>query len=263
MVRVVAAGDIACVPGTVKQPYECRHDETAALVETLSPAHVIPLGDLQYEYGEAANFAAAYAPTWGRFKDKTRPAVGNHEYVGGRADGYYGYFGAGVNPDRGWYSFDVPDVGWHVVILNSVCSVVGCAEGSEQLAWLRADLAEHGDARCVLAAWHHPRFSSGWHGPDESMQPLWQALVDARADVVLSGHDHHYERLAPRDGLRQFIAGTGGRNLYPVIGRAEGSEFVDTSHFGVLEIELREASYTWRFHALDAGVVDEGTTTCA
>jgi acid phosphatase type 7 len=259
---LVAAGDIACVPGMAVTAAECQHEATARLVESLDPDVVAVLGDLQYEYGEAANFAASYDPTWGRFKDRTRPAVGNHEYAGGRAPGYYGYWGAAAHPPGGWYSYDLGT--WHVVVLNSVCSVVGCDEGSEQLAWLRADLAANPRA-CTLAYFHHPRVTSGLHGPDTSVQPLWDALVAAGTEVVLGGHDHHYERLQTPEGIRQFVVGTGGRNLYPVLGRADGSEVVDTRTFGVLALTLRPDRYDWRFVPIPgsrSGFTDEGSAPC-
>ena len=79
-------------------------------------------------------------------------------------------------------------------------------------------------AACTLAYWHHPRFTSGTHAPAyDTLMPLWQALYDAGADIVLVGHDHDYERFAPQDpagvldparGIREFVVGTGGRILY-------------------------------------------------
>ena len=258
----MAAGDIACVPGMASTPSQCQHEATARLVESLDPDVVLPLGDLQYEYGEADNFAASYDPTWGRFKDRTRPVVGNHEYAGGRARGYFGYWGDAAHGPGGWYSFDVG--AWHVVVLNSVCSVVGCDERSEQLQWLRADLAAAAKP-CTLAAFHPPRFTSGLHGPDASIQPLWAELASAGTDVALAGHDHHYERLATPDGIRQFVVGTGGRNTYPVLGRAEGSEVVNTTTFGVLALTLRPDGYDWRFAAIPgsgSGFTDEGSAGC-
>ena len=264
---LVAAGDIACKPGLEVTPAQCQQEATAQLVESLDPDVVAPLGDLQYEYGEAANFAAVYDRSWGRFKDRTRPAVGNHEYAGGRAAGYYGYFGdaAGGVDGRGWYSYDLGE--WHVVVLNSVCSVPsvgGCGEGSDQLTWLRADLAAAA-RRCTLAYFHHPRHTSGLHGEDTSVQPLWDVLAAGGADVVLGGHDHHYERFAPIGGIRQFVVGTGGRNLYPVLGRADGSEEVDTRTFGVLALTLRPDGYDWRFVPIPgsrSGFTDEGSAGC-
>jgi 3',5'-cyclic AMP phosphodiesterase CpdA len=257
---LVAAGDIACAPGVATTPSQCQQAATAAVVESLDPEVVAALGDLQYERGQRAGFDAAYGPTWGRFRDRTRPVPGNHEYAGGKANGYFGYWGEAAHAPGGWYSYDVG--AWHVVALNSVCAVVGCGEGSEQLAWLRQDLADH-PVRCTLAYWHHPRWSSGLHGPDTSVAPLWDALAAAGADVVLSGHDHHYERFAPVDGVRQFVVGTGGRNLYPVLGRDPGSERVDTSTFGVLALTLRPDGYDWRFVPIAGSTfTDAGSAGC-
>lgn len=263
----MAAGDIACEPNRRVTPEQCQHEATAALAESLRPDVVLALGDLQYDRGEAANFAASYDRSWGRLKAVTRPAPGNHEYAGGRASGYYAYWGDAAHGPDGWYSFDVPG-GWHVVVVNSVCAAVGgCGEGSRQLEWLRADLAAANAAGtvCMLAAWHHPRLSSGLHGDTPAMQAVWQAFADAGGDVVLSGHDHHYERFRRVDGVRQFVAGTGGRNLYPVINRRRGSEFVDTDHFGVLRLTLRADGYAWRFLAIGppgGGELDAGQESC-
>ncbi|HEX7166182.1 MAG TPA: metallophosphoesterase [Acidimicrobiales bacterium] len=261
-VRVVAAGDIACKPGQETSASQCRHGETAELAASLDPDVVLVLGDLQYERGEAEGFAASYDPTWGRLRDRTRPAPGNHEYAGGRARGYFGYWGEAAHPPNGWYSFDAGR--WHVVVLNSVCSVVGCGAGSEQARWLAQDLAaaSAAGARCTLAAFHHPRWSSGLHGSEDAMAELWRVFVAGGGDVALAGHDHHYERLAAPGGGTQFVVGTGGRNLYPVVRRIDGSEFVDTRHFGVLELELLDGKYRYRFHAVGAGVLDGGEADC-
>ncbi|MBW3651484.1 MAG: metallophosphoesterase [Actinobacteria bacterium] len=261
---LVAAGDIACKPGQPVTPAQCQMEATARVVESLAPTVVTPLGDLQYERGEASGFAQSYDPTWGRFKGITRPAPGNHEYAGGKARGYFGYFGpaaAGVD-GRGWYSYDLG--GWHIVALNSVCSAVGgCGEGSPQLAWLRADL-ESSKAECVLAYWHHARHSSGLHGSDAGYEAFWQVLSSAGADVVLSGHDHHYERFAPIAGIRQFVVGTGGRSLYPVPAPLPHSEARNTSTFGVLAVGLREDGYDWRFVPVaGASFTDEGSAGCS
>ena len=261
--RIVAAGDISCLAGTPVTAAECQMDATADLVESLDPDVVMPLGDLQYELGKRPDFDSTYATNWGRFKDITRPVVGNHEYTGGRAEGYFGYFGDAAHGPDGWYSFDAGDSGWHVVVLNSVCSVVGCDEGSRQLEWLRADLAGS-MAPCILAAWHHPRFTSGLHGSDTSVQLLWQALADRGADLVLSGHDHHYERFEPKDGgLVQYVVGTGGRSLYPAFGREEGSAALQARGFGVLEVELRPDSYDATFHPIPGfGYTEKIMRTC-
>ena len=260
--RIVAAGDISCLASTPVTPSACQMEATAQLVESLEPDVVLPLGDLQYELGKRADYDASYATNWGRFKDRTRPVIGNHEYTGGRADGYFGYFGDAAHGPDGWYSFDAGETGWHVVVLNSVCSVVGCGEGSRQLAWLRADLAAT-PSTCIVAAWHHPRWTSGLHGSDASVQPLWQALVDRGADLVLSGHDHHYERFEPKDGLVQYVVGTGGRSLYPVLAREEGSVAVQTRGYGVLELDLRPGGYTATFRPVPGfDFSDASTRSC-
>jgi hypothetical protein len=261
--RVVAAGDISCLGGTPVNTAECQMDATAQLVESLDPDVVLPLGDLQYQLGKRADFDAAYATNWGRFKAITRPVVGNHEYTGGKANGYFGYFGDAAHGPDGWYSFDAGATGWHVVVLNSVCGAVGgCGEGSRQLAWLRADLAAT-TSECLVAAWHHPRWSSGLHGSDESMDPIWRTLAARGADLVLSGHDHHYERFEPKDGLVQLVAGTGGRSLYPVLAREAGSIVVQTSGFGVLDLELRPGEYKATFRPVPGfDFSDSSTRSC-
>jgi hypothetical protein len=261
--RIVAAGDISCLASTPVNIAECQMDATAQLVESLDPDVVMPLGDLQYELGKRADFDAGYATNWGRFKDRTRPVVGNHEYTGGKANGYFGYFGEAAHGPDGWYSFDAAATGWHVVVLNSVCGTVGgCGEGSRQLAWLRDDLAKT-TSGCIVAAWHHPRWTSGLHGNDASMDAIWQALAARGADLVLSGHDHHYERFEPKGGVVQLIVGTGGRSLYPVLARQAGSVAVQTSGFGVLDLELRPGEYTATFRPVPGfDFSDASTRAC-
>jgi hypothetical protein len=249
-VTVVAAGDIAC-------PRSLACTDTSALVESLHPDAVLALGDLQYERGELFDFQSVYDKTWGRFKDITHPSPGNHEYSTPGAAGYFDYFK--VPP---WYSVDIGT--WHVVALNSNCrSIGGCGPGSPQERWLREDLAAH-PARCTLAFWHHPRFSSGYHGSDPGYDPFWADLAAAHAEVVLGGHDHDYERFAPDRGIRQFVVGTGGRSLYPILGPEPGSETHNDDTYGVLELRLRPSSYDWRFVAAGPSkFADSGHTDCS
>ena len=241
-------------------------------------AAVLPLGDIQYECGGYSAFLAAYDPTWGRVKAITRPAIGNHEVhtSGGSgcaagAAGYFRYFGpAAGDPSKGYYSYDLG--AWHLIALNSNCSFVSCSSSSAQAQWLRQDLAAH-PTRCTLAYAHHPRFTSGTNSPgSSSIKPLFQALYDYGADVVLVGHDHHYERFAPQNpsgasdparGIREFLVGTGGRGFHPVNTIIPNSEVRNNVTFGVLKLVLRPASYDWQF-VPEAGATfrDAGSQMC-
>lgn len=259
---LIAAGDIASCssPGTAA---------TAALLDRLDGT-IATLGDNAYD-GTADIFARCYGPTWGRHLARTRPSPGNHDYVAGSAAAYFDYFGERAGgAGRGYYSYDLG--AWHVIALNSNCwAVGGCGAGSEQERWLRADLGRSG-ARCTVAYWHHPRFSSGQHGGDPSMAALFEALHQAGADVVLAGHDHHYERFGPQDadgradgatGIRTFVVGTGGRSSYAVGPPVANSEVIGRGVFGVLELTLRADSYDWRFHPVaGATFADAGSGAC-
>jgi alkaline phosphatase len=267
--KLVAAGDIACPPGRSPSSTGCRQGDTAELVRRLKPDAVAALGDLQYDRGELANFRRSYGPTWGRLRSRTRPAPGNHEWATPGGAGYFDYGGARAGTrGRGWYSYELGS--WHVVVLNSNCAFVGCDAGSAQERWLRADLARH-PARCTLAYWHHPRFSSGLHGSDPSVAPLWQALQNAGADVVLSGHDHSYERFGPQTadgrasprGMVQFVVGTGGVSNYPIIRTRPNSRVNRAFVFGVLELTLGDGRYSWRFVGVPGiAFTDRGTGRC-
>ena len=258
---IAAAGDIACDPDLTRfatglgTSDACHMLQTSDLLMKMDLAAVLPLGDPQYEDGTLDKFQRSFDPTWGRLKAQMRPVVGNHEYRTPGAAGYFDYFnGPGVfdgpaGPrDKGYYSYDLG--AWHVVTLNSQCSHAAadnpyandCAAGSAQEQWLRADLAAH-PARCTLAAWHHPWFCSGIEGVNDRLQPLFQALYDNGVDVLLTGHDHGYERFAPMDGVanrdgargvRQFVVGTGGKNEEMRRFPKPNSEVRGTGRFGVL-----------------------------
>jgi hypothetical protein len=236
----------------------------------LKPTAVIPLGDLQYDTGTPDDFAGAYGPTWGRFKDISYPVIGNHEYMTSGAAGYFGFFGTRAHGPNAYYSYNLGD--WHVVVLNSNCSKVGgCDTASAQYKWLQSDLKANPRV-CTLAVWHHPLYSSGNHGNNPAVKPLWDALYSAGAELVLSGHDHHYERFAPQTsdatkdtarGLRQFVVGTGGKNHYALGSIQPNSEVRNESTYGVLQLTLKSGSYDWKF-VPEAGATftDSGSATC-
>jgi hypothetical protein len=251
---LATAGDVACHPATERTADACHHDATAEELARAQPDAVAMLGDAQYDDGGTDEFPA-YDATWGRMKDRTRPAVGNHEYRTPGAGGYFGYFGATAgSPDRGYYSYDLG--GWHVVVLNSNCGFVSCAAGGAQERWLRADLAAH-PRPCTAAYWHHPRHSSAQQSRENtSVQPLWQALSEGGADLVLTAHVHSYERIAPLSadggvdyarGMRSFVVGTGGRSNQQFLALKPYSEKSSPDTFGVLFLALRPDGYDWQF----------------
>jgi hypothetical protein len=260
---LLAAGDVASCT--------TDGDELTAEILDVNPGTIAAIGDLSQTDGSLASFVECYEPTWGRHKARTRPAPGNHDYRTAGAAPYFSYFGALAGPPGlGYYSYDLGD--WHIVSLNSNCAFVSCAEGSAQEQWLRADLAAH-PAACTLAYWHHPRFSSGRRTQLEDMVPFWDALYEAGAEIVLSGHDHIYERFAPQtpagdaspaSGIREFIVGTGGfshSGIQPV--PLPMSEVRENDTFGVLKLTLGPAKYSWRFLPVPGGTLaDSGAGTC-
>src|SRR5215203_4642400 len=263
---LVGAGDIGSCENTGVA-------KTASLVALAGiDVTVATFGDHAYPTGTDANFAECYDPFWGQFKERTKPSPGNHEYETAGASGYFNYFGAAAgDPAKGYYSYDLGS--WHVISLNSNCSSVagGCAVGSSQEQWLKADLAVNSN-ECTLAYWHHPRFSSGVHGDDASVAPFWDALYQAGADVVLNGHDHNYERFAPQNpsgqadpaqGIREFVVGTGGAELRNFGSIKPNSEVRVEQRNGVLKMTLHPDGYDWQFLTAPVGAVDDtGNATC-
>jgi hypothetical protein len=266
---LVGAGDIA----SCKDPEGAR--ATANLIEKI-PGTVFAAGDLAYEGGSRDEFEYCYGPAWGRFKDRTKPALGNHEYVNPTAHGYFDYWGAQAGPrGKGYYSYDLG--AWHIVVLNTNCTAKdlgGCGSGSPQETWLKADLAEHPQA-CLLAYGHHALFSSGVfkkHAIHQELKQFWEDLYAAHADLVLAGHEHSYERFAPQDpeghldpehGIREIVAGTGGRS-HDLLGFATpNSKLQNWDTYGVLKLTLSPAKYTWEFIPEEGkSFRDSGEGTC-
>jgi acid phosphatase type 7 len=280
---VAAAGDIACDPadrnfgGGLGSGRFCRHRQTSDLLLRMDLAAVLAPGDIQYEDGKLWKFQQSFDPTWGRLKPLIRPVPGNHEYEDPGAAGYFDYFngpgqesGPAGRRDQGYYSFNLG--AWHVIALNSECEQIGgCGAGSPQESWLRADLAAH-PATCTLAFWHGPRFTSGRHSAEGAMLPVWNALHEANADVIVNGHEHFYERFAPQTpagvpdlarGVRQFTVGTGGRSLFGYVTVTPNSEVRENRWSGVLKLTLRDNAYGWEFVSAPTGrVLDAGETSC-
>jgi len=262
-VTLTGAGDIASC--------ELTNDEaTAALLEDL-PGYVFTAGDNAYESGTAAEFDNCYDPGWGKQRERTFPALGNHDVETPGATGYYDYFGARAgDPRAGWYSLDLG--AWRLIVLNSNCvQAAGCGADTDQGRWLASELADH-QADCTLAIWHHPRFSTGYHGPTPGVAPFWDALYEAGADLVVNGHDHDYERFAPVDpagkpdperGIREIVAGTGGAALRAFEEEDANSEVRQASTYGVLRLDLKPGAYDWEFIPVEGGTfTDRGSGKC-
>lgn len=261
---LLGAGDIARCDGT-------GDEATATLLEGI-PGIVFTLGDNAYEDGSAAQLRDCYGPSWGRVLDRTRFVVtGNHDLHTEDGAPEAAYFGdAAVRDGATWFSEDVG--AWHVIVLDGNCGHLdgGCGVDSAQVRWLRDDLAAS-TARCTLAMWHQPRFSSGQHGNDRAVGPFWDALYAGGADLVLNGHDHDYERFAPQDpdgradsarGITEMVVGTGGTGLED-FGRSAANSIVRSSlAHGVIELTLGASGWEFRFVSTDGSFSDQGHGTC-
>ena len=267
-VSIIAVGDIAQCNGLPAADSDAA--KTAVLIDSLAPlTPLLLLGDLAYVAGTPAEYQNCYDPTYGRFKARSYPAPGNHDYGVAGADTYYSYFGSRAGPDRrGYYSVDIGS--WHVISLNSN---IDMTVGSPQEIWLRADLAANRNKKCTLAYWHHPRFSSSSvHGNDPRSTDVWRTLYEFNADVVLVGHDHTYERFAPQDpdanadpikGIRQFVIGTGGAGLYGFGAPQPNSEIRGAGSFGVARFSLGDGMYRWEFLPIPGNTfTDSGEANC-
>ncbi len=257
----VGAGDIATCGG--------EDDEATAKLLDGIDGTVFTTGDNAYNSGTIDEFNECYMPSWGRHIDRTLPSAGNHDH---RTEGLAGYrdaFGDRAGPpDASWYATQVG--AWDVIVLDSNCGDVGgCGPSSPQGTWLAAQLAAS-TARCTVAIWHHPRFSSGFHGNDKDVDPFWRALHAAGVDVVLNGHDHDYERFAPQDpdgraatdGIRQFVVGTGGAPLRVFDAPVANSVVRSSVAHGVLQMTLHQSSYDWQFISVNGTFSDHGSAAC-
>src|SRR4051812_31960165 len=281
---IVAAGDIACSPASpdfnrgAGTSTKCRQAATAGVAQGQSASAVLELGDEQYYCGLLDDFNASYDRSWGSMKQISYPVPGNHEYGVGvlkqncpqsHAEGYFSYFGARAGSSTsGYYAYDVGT--WRMIALNSECSIVACGSGSAQERWLTDELASH-SSTCTLAYFHRPLFSSASGTEAPSVAPLWQALYRAKADVILNGHAHNYERFAPQDpshrpitsGIREFVVGTGGVEHGGFTSTAPNSQLRNSNTYGVLKLTLHPTSYTWKFLPVPGQTfTDSGTGSC-
>jgi hypothetical protein len=258
-VHLVGAGDIA----------SCGSQGSARTAQLLakSGGRVFTLGDNAYPDGSPADFEC-FDETWGAFKDGMLPVIGNRDYGTQDAAGYFAYFGAAAGKD-GYYALDLGR--WRLYVLNSECTYVSCDPDSPQVQWLRDDLAAH-PTECIVAMWHSPRFTDGPHGDHTSVAPFWNTLYTAGAELVLNGHDHHYQRFTPLDaegqsdpehGITEIIVGTGGIGVVDLVAerpeRLAGNGETD----GVLNLWLHEDSFRWRFDPVPPSTyTDSGSAKC-
>ncbi|MFD5142763.1 discoidin domain-containing protein [Streptomyces sp. NPDC058401] len=254
---VVAAGDIAAQ--CTASDSSCAHPKTAAQAQKINPKFYLTMGDNQYDDARISDYRAYYDTSWGAFKDKTRPVPGNHETYdpAGSLAGYKAYFGAVAYPQgKSYYSFD--EGNWHFIALDS-----NSFDQKAQIDWLKADLAANSKG-CIAAYWHHPLYSSGGHGNDPVSKPVWNILYGAKADLVLNGHDHHYERFAPQDpngkatadGITEIVGGMGGAEPYDIENVQPNSQKRISGTYGVLKLDFTDSGYGWSYVATDGTTKD-------
>jgi hypothetical protein len=254
----VGAGDIAYCLKYTNNLYPAIYTGILVrqLVAQFPATTVFTAGDNAYMFGTNVDFDGCYDPAWGFFKDKTRPVLGNHDYWIRDGAAYYNYFGANAGPAlRGYYSYDLGN--WHIVALNS-----NVPTDAAQLQWLQEDLNASAKP-CLAAVWHNPLFSSGQNGQNPNdlgrkTNSFWNVLLQHKADVILNGHDHDYERFGPQNasgaadpnGIVEFIVGTGGAELSnpPPPGKSIlPNSQVHFGNYGVLAMTLNASSYEWKF----------------
>lgn len=264
-VVVAGAGDICDSSGNACQG-------TSDLIVSINPTAVFTAGDNAYSSGTLTEYNNRYAPTWGRFKALTSPSPGNHDYNTTGASGYFDYFngvgnqtGQAGDRSKGYYSWDVGD--WHFVALNTMS---GGTVATAQINWLKSDLAAT-TKPCIAAYFHHPLISRGNYNGYSQVKPIWDALYAAKADLVLVGHDHNYQRYgkmnpdqaAASDGIRQILVGTGGRAFYGISGSHALLEASNANTYGVLKLTLTANGYTGDFvPRAGSSYTDHFTGTC-
>jgi acid phosphatase type 7 len=227
----------------------------AAAIRRARPDRFLYLGDV-YEDGTPAEFRRGYDPLYGSLAGITEPTPGNHEWAG-RSSGYYPYWRAKKGRRQPPWS-KVRIAGWELLNLNSEAAH---DPGSRQLRWLERAVATGGD--CRIAFWHRPRFSAGLvHGDAPDTAPLWRALR-GRAKAVLSGHEHDLQRLRPRGGLIQYVAGAGGRSRYRLDRADPRLAWGSDAREGALRIVLEPGSATFAFRDTAGRVLDRSSTTCS
>jgi len=263
---MIGAGDIAVCNST-------GDEATASIIDSVLKAdsiagveHVVfTVGDNAYPSGTTAQFARCFGTSWGdssrRIMKWIRPALGNHEYGTAGASPYFTYFGDRAGePGKGYYAYDIGE--WRAIVLNTEILLMASSRGADmpdQEQWLREELEDQ-PTKCTVAYFHRPLWASGTHGGHAEMRGVYQVLHEAGVELVLAGHEHHYERFAPMTaagvvdtvgGITQIIIGTGGAELRGLrTPLAANSLYQIQGHHGVLKLTLGAGA--WRSAFIDA-----------
>lgn len=267
-VVLLAAGDIAYCRSIA--PQDSTAARTAQLAHELlgndARARLLTLGDNVYEIGSREEFRDCYHPTWGTLAARTWPLPGNHDYGVPDARGYFDYFGpAAGEMGSGYYARTLN--GWTIITLNSN---VSAEPGSAQHRWLDEQL-RLAPNRCIIAAWHHPRFTSAPRGPNLQTAPLFDLLVQARAALILQAHEHHYERLAQvlgdgtldaERGIVSMVVGTGGAPSSGYLPTPHPASRFQLRQYGMLKLELSAGHASWTFVDVERRSHDPGELKC-
>jgi hypothetical protein len=282
--RIAAVGDIACAVSDANYNGgeglvdACQMKPVGEALEREKLDAVLLLGDIQYPDGTFEDFEKSFVPYFREINVPIYVAAGNHDYGTGTIEGYKKafkqYMPNAVYEKEGKSYYDFNLGSWELYALDSNCQFVeGCGYGTPQHNWLTSKVTSS-EAVCSIAFWHHPLFTSGVHKTDADIldrQPFWSTLVSGQADIILNGHDHHYERLAPKladgtvtdNGIRQFISGAGGHSLRKVsVPYPSGQEKVIDDEFGYLYLELFAGRYEWQYKNIYGDVLDQGSDSC-
>jgi chitodextrinase len=241
------------------------------LISSWSPNMFLYLGDV-YERGTATEFSNWYGTPdrfFGRFRGITNPTVGNHEYLTSNAAGYFDYW------DNVPHYFSLNVAGWHIVSLDSTGTFAQTTPGSPQYQWLDQDITSS-SAACTVVYFHHPRWSVGQTadaGDAARMADLWSLFAQRGVDLVLTGHDHNYQRWQPLDGAgkvnssapTEIVVGSGGHGIQPFT-RTDSrmvSGFDTVADFGALKLELNQHGAAYQFINVAGSTRDSGSVRCS
>ena len=259
---LVGAGDISSGGS--------RDQETGDLVRAeLSRGAwgVFTTGDNAYPDGTYQNYQV-YDASWGSFRNKTRPTYGNHDYYGSStAVGSEQYWNEGPDPapvrvsnTNSFYAYDVANSNWRAIVLTSASTegptsnqAPSCATGSPQMNFLNNAL---NTTKNTVLFWHHARFSASTDHPTSEgatgcSKTFFDVAYDKRADLILQGHSHLYERYDTRDksgtkvtgGLTSIVCGTGGNSFDGLQGGpSPAPDRAFTNAWGVCKLTLNASN---------------------